>query len=96
MSIRNEVREFLQLGRLPDESSDEQVVSNFEVALNRIEAPLSTEEARLLIKMFGADGCFGLAWTLLHLVETAPESIESQPPATANEWERLIWERSRR
>ena len=31
------------------------------------------------------DDCFGLAWTLLHLIETAPEAID-RLPAGQNEW----------
>lgn len=28
--------------------------------------------ARALVQLFGPDDCFGLAWSLLHLIETLP------------------------
>jgi hypothetical protein len=36
--------------------------------LHAIARPVSDEEAQLLVTCFGNDNCFGLAWTLLHLV----------------------------
>ena len=47
-------------------------VQEFEVLLSKVQTPVSDEEARALVKLFGPDDCFGLAWTLLHLIETSP------------------------
>ena len=33
---------------------------------------ISDAEVRSLVHLFGPDECYGLAWTLLHLIETAP------------------------
>jgi hypothetical protein len=33
---------------------------------------ISDAEVRGLVHLFGPDECYGLAWTLLHLIETAP------------------------
>ena len=41
---------------------------------------------------FGPDSCYGVAWLLLHLIETAPHCPIEEPPADdANEWIRRIW-----
>jgi hypothetical protein len=40
--------------------------------VSKIQIPVTDEEACALVKLFGPDDCFGLAWTLLHLIETAP------------------------
>ena len=40
--------------------------------LRRIAPPLTDDEARLLVTIFGPDDYFGAAWTVLHLVESAP------------------------
>ncbi len=33
---------------------------------------VTDEEAVALATLFGPDGCYGLAWFVLHLIETAP------------------------
>jgi hypothetical protein len=39
-----------------------------------INEPLTDEEACAVIKLFGQnqDSCFGIDWSLVHLIETAP------------------------
>ncbi len=71
---RHEVERLVRLGALPAESNAEMSkVEEFQRALEVIAAPVSTEEASHLMTVFGPDDCFGLAWTLLHLIESAPE-----------------------
>ena len=57
---------------------------------------MTDEEAKLLLGSFGPDDCFGLAWTLLHLIETAPGArhLVVEPSATDNEWIQSLWRRS--
>jgi len=57
---------------------------------------VNDEEAALLIECFGPDDCYGLAWALLHLIESAPGGIplRSKPSPSSNEWIQLLWERS--
>ncbi|MFE7712020.1 hypothetical protein ACFU6I_41130 [Streptomyces sp. NPDC057486] len=43
------------------------------------------EEAHVLAECFGEDLCFGLAWNLLHLIETAPSARIRQPEG-AKRW----------
>jgi hypothetical protein len=67
-------------------------------ALTAIKPPVTEEEATLLLNSFGRDECFGLAWALLHLIESAPAAASSvaKPDATANEWIRRLWDRAHR
>ena len=93
--IRNEVQSLIDMGSLPDSSAEEETIEAFDDAMRKISAPLTREEALGLLGVFGTDDCFGLAWTLLHLVESATSPPLASPPAkTENEWIRLLWERS--
>ena len=40
--------------------------------LESLKPPLSDDEARELVKVFGPDDYYGLARTVLHLIESAP------------------------
>lgn len=77
--IRPGVRDFVNLGTLPserDEPTDalEEAVERAGALLDLIERPVTDEEANALAECLGEDLCFGLAWTLLHLIETAPSA----------------------
>ncbi|QES52756.1 hypothetical protein DEJ50_29925 [Streptomyces venezuelae] len=97
--MREQVREFVRLGcPLPSERDNseegDEAFDEMEQALHAIEKPVTDEEARLLVACFGDDDCFGLAWTLLHLVESAPSPVvTSQPPDDANAWISRLWMR---
>lgn len=95
MTIRKEVEEFIRLGPLPDESVKPDHILKFQKALTAIIPPLTNEESRVLLKSFGPDSCFGLAWTLVHLIESAPTpcQLKSKPIPTDNSWEHTIWDR---
>ena len=97
--IRPEVREFVALGPLPESAAaTEDGLERQGAFLKRIDAPVSDDEAELLATRFGPDDCFGLAWSLLHLIETAPGAgrRRPQPPPSANEWVRRLWHRASR
>jgi len=98
MTMRNGVKDFTRLGALPDSSAPVEVIATHEVLLLKIERPVTDEEAAELVKCFGVDDCFGLAWTLLHLIESAPGGIpiKDAPSEQDNEWIRLLWARSHR
>jgi len=73
--MRIEIKQLETLGPLPLESdAAPERLEIYEHLLKSIVAPLSDEEARVLTKIFGPDqdSCFGLAWKLVHLIETAP------------------------
>jgi hypothetical protein len=85
--IRHQVTELVQLGAFPSEDdADQAQIKRQQQLLEGIEAPVSDDEARELIKVFGPDTYYGLAWTVLHLVEGAPnwplpdclESVDNQ------------------
>lgn len=71
--VRKEVKELVELGQFPASGEVVNIViRQQEALLTRICPPINDEEARLLVALFGVDDYFGLAWTLLHLVESAP------------------------
>ena len=73
--MRPSVVAVLALGRLPDESvEDIDVWRRFEAALAALpERCLDDEAAALLDSLPDGEGsAYGMAWTLLHFIETAP------------------------
>jgi hypothetical protein len=98
MSVRPEISEFAALGPLPGSSASEELIAKYERCLARISGPVSDDEATLLVHSFGPDDCYGLAWTLLHLIESAPGGtpLKEQPASGANEWLQRLWARSHR
>jgi hypothetical protein len=103
MSVRDEVRDFAALGPLPTESNASvYAVEKHQAALEKITPPVTSEEAYLLMTTFGpeyGDSCFGLAWSVLHLVETCPDGVplpRRRPPSGSNPWLLSMWDRSNR
>jgi predicted component of type VI protein secretion system len=96
--IRNEIRELVGLGRFPtSHEAKMDVIKRQETLLRSIQAPVSDEEAKCLIKLFGVDDYFDLAWTVLHLIETAPGwPIEECLKDSSNEWIVHLRERAQR
>ena len=75
--MRQAVLELGKLGPLPpsDQAVRENLqdlVEKYEKLIMSIEKPITDEEARVLVKVFGPDDCFGLVWPLVHLIESAP------------------------
>jgi hypothetical protein len=71
--MRPEIKRLLLLGPLPSE--DDALVEKLklmECELRSISKPVTDDEARALVTLFGPDDCFGAAWSMLHLIETAP------------------------
>jgi hypothetical protein len=96
MSVRQVVEDFVELGPLPDSRASEETIGAHQTLLARITPPLTGDEAAAVISSFGPDYCYGLAWTLLHLIESAPGGvpIKERPPETANAWIKRLWARS--
>lgn len=86
--IRPEISELVKLGRFP--ASQDVVLSVMErqeQLLGSIVPPVSDDEARELIKLFGSDDYFGGAWTVLHLIESAPNwPLDDCLVDDSNEW----------
>ncbi|RZK32900.1 MAG: hypothetical protein EOO61_16400 [Hymenobacter sp.] len=97
MSIRKEVRELIHLGPMPDEKQDiaDGVIEQYEEAIHAISRPVTRNEAEELVMLFPPNGCFGLDWTLLHLIETTPGwpviSIIEKCPSV--EWKQRMLDR---
>ncbi len=98
MSVRPEVLRLAALGPRPDASgATESALKLRAESIEAIRPPLTREEADALLACFGIDDCFGIAWTLLHLLETTPGgAVRDAPPPDANEWVRRLWARAHR
>jgi hypothetical protein len=96
--MRPEVHELVAMGPLPDSSSgsgDMLRLEEYQRLLGAIAKPVSDEESAALAGLFGPDDCFGLAWTLVHLVESAPGwPLLDRLPSVDNEWVSLLRERA--
>ena len=71
--IRIEIQNLVELGAFPSSTQVKmEIIAQQENILRSIKPPITNEEAKQLVKIFGPDDYFGLAWTVLHLVESAP------------------------
>lgn len=86
--IRPQIRELIELGPFPASSSvDLDVIKRQGEVFDAIAPPVSDEEARELLKLFGPDDFFGLSWSLLHLIESAPNwPLMDCLQVESNEW----------
>ena len=72
-NVRAAVASLGALGPLPSEEHlDAERVKRIENLYKSIARPITDDEARVLVSTFGNDDCFGLASSIMHLVETAP------------------------
>lgn len=91
MAVRREVQELVDAGPLPSEDADAEVIAGTERLLERVVAPVADDEAQYLTLAFGDDDCYGLAWTLLHLIETAPSAQTAKYAVVGeNMWVKLL------
>ena len=96
--MRNAVTELIELGPLPSsDNPDIEKLKKYQELLESIKPPLSDEEATALVGIFGPDECFGLAWSLLHLIESAPGwPLLEYLQGSENEWVVRLRERAMR
>jgi hypothetical protein len=95
--MRAEVSQLVGKGLLPSSTSGADRIKEWNGALEKIVPPLSDEEATALTKLFPAveDDCYGLAWTLIHLIETAPHwPLDQCLQNTDNPWILYLRQRS--
>jgi hypothetical protein len=97
MKIRRAVEDFVKRGPLPDQGvATEHDLDQRYAMLKMIAPPVTDEEAIALAESFGPDECFGLAWTLLHLIETSPNHPRpSESTFQRSEWLRMVWKERR-
>ncbi|WAL93189.1 hypothetical protein [Streptomyces sp. Je 1-369] len=93
--MRSEVQTFVGDGPLPDWDVSEEEFDRRERRLTAISGPVTPEEAAALATCFGPDDCYGLAWTLVHLIETAPGPVPqlADPGPDADDWAEVLWVR---
>ena len=71
--MRTEMVELCKQGAFPHSAaSSVEQVETYERLLGSITPPVTDDEARELVKLFGPDDYYGLAWTLIHLTESSP------------------------
>ncbi|MGC5008821.1 hypothetical protein [Streptomyces sp. DT203] len=93
--MRPEVQAFIADGPLPDWDASAEEIDRRGKQLTTISRPVTGEEARSLVACFGPDACYGVAWTLLHLIETGPNPVlAAQSAPDADEWQHRLWERA--
>jgi len=72
-SVRTEIQELAKLGPLPSEDVAEvDQLQRIEELYRAIAKPITDDESRVLVELFGPDGCYGVASSFMHLIETAP------------------------
>jgi hypothetical protein len=96
--IRPQITELVRLGAFPaSENVNHDTIRRQQELLDTVKPPISDEEAKELLRLFGPDDYFGAAWTVLHLVESAPGwPIEECLTASSNEWIVRLRESARR
>jgi hypothetical protein len=95
--VQDAVEELMKLGTLPSSvNPDVAKLEKLQSLLTRIEQPIADDDARALVKLFGPDDCFGLAWTLLHIIETAPGwPLSDALGDDRNEWNERLKQRAK-
>jgi hypothetical protein len=96
--MRQEIIELIEHGPLPpSKGADVNWLKRHEELMKRVTRPVTDDEACALAKLFGPDDCFGVAWSLVHLIETAPGwPLPSCLPDSNNEWIRVLRSRADR
>lgn len=94
--MQQAISALLGLGPLPSSATTTvPTMQAFEEQLSKVQTPVTDEEACALVQLFGPDDCFGLAWTLLHLIETAPGwPVQSALDGLEGEWIDRLRERA--
>ena len=71
-----------------------ELVDKYQTLLESVQKPVSDEEARALVTLFGPDDFFGIVWPLVSLIESAPGwPLEDCLKDSDNEWIRLLRQR---
>lgn len=97
MEIRNEVYSLQKLGKMPNEDDDikDGFLEEYEELLHSVSKPINGVEAKVLATLFPDISCFGLDWTLLHLIESTPNwpITEVINEVKSLEWKKIILKR---
>jgi len=90
--MRLEVQTFVADGPLPGWDASEEQIDRRDRQLAAISRPVTSEEAAALATCFGPDDCYGVAWTLVHLIETAPSPVPQweDPGPEGGDWAEVL------
>ena len=93
--MREEVAKLIQLEPFPHETSaTPEIVDQYAELIDIISPPVSLDEAKSLLTLFGTDTFFGAAWSSVHLIESCPEwSAEALANVEDNIWITMLTER---
>jgi len=94
--MRSEIEQLSKIGTLPSEGSAPiALLEKIQTSIQAIKPPITNEEARILVSLFGReDSCYGLAWSLVHLIESTPGwPIAECISNPQNEWTSLLRDR---
>lgn len=96
--MQSAIQSLVQLGPLPSSvDATVPILKEFESHLAQVKAPIDDDDARALVTLFGPDDCFGLAWSLVHLIETAPGwPLKECLQGAKNRWIELLSESAKR
>src|SRR3546814_15952191 len=84
MTVRSEIFNLIELGPLPSEAGSVTDVARRQTLIQSIAPPLTLAEATALAGVLGPDNCFGLAWPVVHLIESAPGWTVEHVPSTSS------------
>jgi hypothetical protein len=94
--MQQSIIDLAKLGPLPSSvDPDLEKIEKMQKLIECIQSPITDVEARVLINIFGPDDCFGLSWTILHLIESSPGwPLYDCLIEPKNEWIRRLRDRS--
>lgn len=70
--MRQAIIDLINMGPLPSESNDDfSIFETYQENIDSITTLVTVEEAKALVLLFGDDGCYGLASSLIYLIESA-------------------------
>src|SRR5713101_7117822 len=95
-TMRREVVERGEMGQLPSwkiagREDQRELLKRYELLITSIQKPVTDDEARVLVNILGPNDCFGLEWSLVALVESAPDwPLWDCLENTSNEWIQML------
>lgn len=96
------IKQLIELGKFPtagesvNDPNGQEHIEKVHSLIKEIRTPISNLEAIALATIFGEDGYFGLAQTLMHIIESAPDwPIKEIFKDSDNEWIRTLKHRAR-
>jgi hypothetical protein len=97
--MREEIEQLAKMGPLPSyrtamREDQRKLLEEYALLIVSVQQPVTDEEARALASLFGPDDCFGMEWTLVGLVESAPGwPLWDCLKNTNNEWIQMLRQR---